>query len=176
VRQLTFGGFLESYTKALSGENTRSLRRLAGMALTQPRVTEPLMLLAVVTQREQMLAGAKLLDSELSGELHTLVTLHQSGRLESALAAGDPQLRTEYVKVWNSYVARRDVVKRDANLKLDVRERVLALEATKHVTRYRMAKDLGLNPGNLHAFLAHGEPSKLSLDRAYKLLDYMNAA
>ena len=176
MRHLTFKGFLEAYTKALAGADTRSLRRLADMALTQPRVSEPLMLLAAVTEREHMLAGAILLDTRLSSELRTLATLHESGRLESALAAGDPQLRTEYVKVWNSYVARRDVTKRDANLKLEVRGRVLALEETKHITRYRMAKDLGLNPGNLHAFLALGEPNKLSLDRAYELLDYLNAA
>ena len=50
------------------------------------------------------------------------------------------------------------------------------MEATKGVTRYRMAKDLGLNPGNLHAFLSQGNVSKLALERAYELVDYLAAA
>lgn len=53
---------------------------------------------------------------------------------------------------------------------------MLALEAAKGVSRYRMAKDLGLNPGNLHAFLAQGNPSKLSLDRVFELVSYVEAA
>jgi len=39
-----------------------------------------------------------------------------------------------------------------------------------------MAKDLGLNPGNLHAFLSQGDPTKLSLDLVADLLKYLEAA
>ena len=85
-------------------------------------------------------------------------------------------MRPEYSKVWRSYVARRDAQGRDAELKLEARKRVLALESKKHVTRYRMAKDLGLNPGNLHAFLAQGNPNKLSLNRVVDLVEYLEAA
>ena len=78
--------------------------------------------------------------------------------------------------MWRSYVARRDAPARDARLKMAARDRVLALEAEKRVSRYRMAKDLGLNPGNLHAFLTQGVPSKLALDKAYGLVKYLEAA
>ena len=44
------------------------------------------------------------------------------------------------------------------------------------VSRYRTAKDLWLNRGILHAFLAQGNPSKLSLTRAFDLLEYLEAA
>jgi hypothetical protein len=38
-----------------------------------------------------------------------------------------------------------------------------------------MAKDLCLNQGNLFAFLNQGNPSKLSLDRAYALVSYLES-
>jgi len=61
-------------------------------------------------------------------------------------------------------------------LRLETRKRILALESRKGVTRYRMAKDLGLNPGNLHAYLSQGNPTKLSLDRVAALVEYLEAA
>jgi len=96
--------------------------------------------------------------------------------LESALAAEDPSLRPEYSKVWRSYVARRDAPSRDRELRLEARKRILVLESEKDVTRYRMAKDLGLNHGNLHAFLSQGDPTKLSLERVVGLVEYLEAA
>ena len=71
---------------------------------------------------------------------------------------------------------RRDAPARDAELKLEARKQILDLEERTSVSRYRMAKDLGLNPGNLHAFLAQGNPSKLSLERVYGLVEYLRAA
>jgi len=71
---------------------------------------------------------------------------------------------------------RRDAPSRDKELRLAVRERVLELESRKRVTRYRMAKDLGLNPGNLHAYLSQGNATKLSLDRVADLVRYLEAA
>lgn len=44
------------------------------------------------------------------------------------------------------------------------------------LSRYRMARDLGLNDGNLHAFLAQGKPNALSLKRAFDLVEYLEAA
>ncbi len=47
---------------------------------------------------------------------------------------------------------------------------------TRNVSRYRMAKDLGLNQGNLHAFLGQGNPNNFSLDHAFELVSYREAA
>lgn len=176
MRQLTFVGYLDSYVRYLAGSDTRAVSRLAALARTEPRLTEPLLLWAVKKGHDARLRGVLGERSDLARELGVLVALDGARRLESALAAEDPRLRPEYVKVWRSYVARRDAPARDAELKLEARKRVLALESAKGVTRYRMAKDLGLNPGNLHAFLAQGNPSKLSLDRALELVGYLEAA
>jgi hypothetical protein len=176
MRKLTFTGYLESYVEYLSGEHTLALPRLVTLMCSEPRLVEPMLLWAALTGRHARLN--RLLEGrpDLLEELCLLRSLTNEGRLEGALAAPDPRLRPEYGKAWRSYVARRDAPARDARLKLEARERVLALEAQRHVSRYRMAKDLGLNPGNLHAFLSQGKPGKLSLDRAYELVRYLEVA
>jgi hypothetical protein len=113
---------------------------------------------------------------ELGRELVLLASLERKGRLETALAAEDPRLHPEYTKVWRRYITRREAHSREVQFKLEARKRVLVLETSKGVSRYRMAKDLGLNPGNLHAFLTKSNATKLSLDRAFGLVRYLEAA
>jgi len=125
MRRLTFPGFLQSYVKALSGENTLALSRLAALSETEGRLVEPLLLWAVVTDR------AERFDSLLEGrralrqELQKLAQLQSTGHLERELADAGSSLRPEYSKVWHSYVARRDAPNRDRELRLKARERVL---------------------------------------------------
>lgn len=176
MRRLTLKGYLDAYVPYLAGLHTLALSRLAALVESEPRLVEPLLLWATTTGRAKRLATLLSERADLVAELDVLTSLRQQGRLESALASEDSRLRSEYHKVWRSFVVRRDAPDRDAQLKLDARERALELEAAKSVTRYRMAKDLGLNPGNLHAFLAQGNVSKISLDRARELVEYLAAA
>ena len=176
MRQLTFNGYLESYVQYLAGQQTVALPRLVAATAPNPRVVEPLLLWATATGRAERLAGLLTDRPHLQAELTTLQSLKADGRLESALATEDPVLRPEYWKAWRSYVVRRDSHARDTQLKLEARKRALSLEATRNVSRYRMAKDLGLNQGNLHAFLGQGNPNKLSLDHAFALVSYLEAA
>jgi len=176
MRRLTFKGYLESYVRSLAGENTLALPRLAELCRSEPRLAEPLLLWATASGNSTRLLGLLGDCPDLRLELETLVDMHGTGSLSTVLASEDPRLRPEYSKVWRSYVVRRDAPKRDAQLKADVRTRVLALESSKAVSRYRMAKDLGLNPGNLHAYLTQGNVSKLSLDRVAELVEYLEAA
>lgn len=175
MRRLTFAGFLAPYVRALAGLDSLSLPKLAERAAEELRLREPLLLWAAVTGRGERLAPF-LADEALRDELSLLMQLHTKAALEPALDCEDARLRPEYTKAWRSYTVRRDAKSRDASLKLTLRDRVLALEAQKHVTRYRMAKDLGLNPGNLHAFLTQGNATKLSLDRAAALVSYLQSA
>lgn len=176
MRRLTFAGFLQSYVRALSGEDTLSLSRLAALSESEARLVEPLLLWAVVADRTERLGSLLEGRGALQRELQELARLRSTGCLEGGLADTGRSLRPEYSKVWHSYVVRRDASNRDKELRLKVRERVLELESRKSVTRYRMAKELGLNPGNLHAFLSLGDPTKLSLDRAADLVKYLEAA
>lgn len=176
MRHLTFDGYLSTYVRHLSGADTLSLARLAELARREPRLVEPLGLWAVESGRSDRLAALWADWADRASELETLESLRSCGELERALASGDTRLRPEYAKVWRSYQARANAPQRDAGLKMKARQRALELEAVRHVTRYRMAKDLGLNAGNLHAFLAQGNVSKVSLERARALVDYLEAA
>jgi hypothetical protein len=176
MRQLTLSGFLDSYVRYLSGEDTLAPRRLVSLLPAEPRLAEPLLLWATVTGRSERLARLLAGNQDLLAELRQLVSLREAGRLEDVLSSEDPRLRPEYSKAWRSYVARRDAPARDARLKLEARERILTLESEKSVSRYRMAKDLGLNPGNLHAFLSQGDPKKMALEKAHRLVEYLEAA
>lgn len=176
MRRLTFKGYLNSYVQQLVGQKTLSLSKLMKLVESEPRVVEPLLLWAVVSGHADRLSRLLNGRQTLELELRMLAALKERGELESALAGDDSGLRPEYSKTWRSYTVRRDAPARDAQLKLKMRDRALELEATKGVTRYRMAKDLGLNPGNLHAFLTQANTSKLSLERAYELVNYLDAA
>lgn len=176
MRPLTFGGYLESYVAYLAGENTRDLKRLAELALVTPRLRAPLVLWAAETGRGERLTGLLRGRGSMHAELDEVVRLKRARRLERALSDPDSSLRAEYAKTWRSYVARRDAPKRDEDVKLAARQRALSLEKRKRVTRYRLAKDLGLNPGNLHAFLAQGNPSKVSRANALRVVRYLEAA
>lgn len=175
MRQLTFKGFLGAYVAHLAGRKTTSLTELASLLESNMRLREPLVLWAVENKRGDRLAALLSDDEQARAELRMLTSLRERGRLEESLSRGDSDLRPEYLKVWQSFVVRRDAPLRDERLKLAARERVLALEVTRQVSRYRMAKDLGLNQGNLHAFLSQGNPKKLSLQHAYELVDYLEA-
>lgn len=176
MRRLTFNGYLKSYVRFLAGEDTLALSRLAEVARAEPRLVEPLSLYAVRSGRADRLAELWSDRQDLRRDLRPLEALESRGELEAALGGEDARLRPEYAKVWRSYRARSEAPARDAELKAQARKRALELETEKRVTRYRMAKDLGLNVGNLHAFLAQGNTSKLSLERASKLVEYLEAA
>lgn len=175
MRQLTLKGYLESYVPYLAGEDTLALTRLVRHLSEEPRLVAPMLLWAAVSGRGDRLR--RLLQSEdQRRELEVLMSLHSASFLEAALAEADPRLPPEYAKAWRSFVVRRDTTQRDAELKLEARKRVLDLASAKGVSRYRMARDLGLNDGNLHAFLAQGKPSALSLQRVFDLVEYLEAA
>lgn len=175
MRQLTLKGYLESYVPYLAGEDTLALARLARHLPEEPRLVAPMLLWAAVSGRDDRLL--KLLQSEdQRRELEVLMSLQSASLLEAALAEEDSRLRPEYAKTWRSFIARRDAAHRDADLKLEARRRVLELASAKGVSRYRMARDLGLNHGNLHAFLTQGKPNALSLKRAFDLVEYLEAA
>ncbi len=175
MRQLTLKGYLDSYVPYLAGEDTHALTRLVRHLEDEPRLVAPLLLWATVRGRGDRLTSL-LLSDDHRRELEVLMSLESDSLLEKALAEEDPRLRPEYAKVWRSFVARRDTHHRDAELKLEARRQVLALAREKNVSRYRMARDLNLNDGNLHAFLAQGKASALSLERAFELVEYLKAA
>jgi hypothetical protein len=143
------------------------------MTSSIPRLYEPLMLWATSGGRLEELEGLLPRNCHTRKDFAALSAYPNPTALEQFLVRREESLRPEYHKVWNSYRVRRDAHLRDAQLKLSARNRALSLEKQAGVSRYRIGKDLGLNPGNLHAFLTKGEPFRLSLKKSYALVEYL---
>ena len=54
-----------------------------------------------------------------------------------------------------------------------MRRRIVQLQKEKGVSTYRLYTDLSLNPGNLNAFLKHGDCSKVSLSTARRAVQHL---
>ena len=76
-------------------------------------------------------------------------------------------------KVWRSYQAVHSRLQSDAHTKELIRIRILLLQKEKRITNYRLYTDLRLNPGNINAWLKHGDGNKVSLAHARQMLQYL---
>jgi hypothetical protein len=78
-----------------------------------------------------------------------------------------------YEKLYNSYVSERDKVEADRMLKDVLRIKVVEAIDTGKVSMYRLGKDLGLNQGNVFAFLKQKKLSVMSLDNVRAMFAYV---
>lgn len=176
MRELTFKGFLAQYVKQLSKQDTNGLYKLAEEAGSDnPRLREPLFLYALYTQRVDVLlraSKAPLLHSEYRqmAEQYTVDTMTE------LLQQGSAQLPAEYHKVWRSYCSQKNKGLADNHTKELMRQKVKRLQERNGVTNYRIYTDLKLNPGNLNAWLKHGDSEKVSLETARTTLRYVESA
>ena len=173
MRALTFSGFLAQYVKQLATEETNSLYKLAAEAgSNNPRLREPLLLYAVYTQKEKVLLQATK-EPNLRMEYQRMVTLYSADIMTELFEQASPKLPAEYHKVWRSYQSRRNRGQADEHTKELIRQKVKRMQAQKGVTNYRIYTDLKLNPGNLNAWLKHGDTEKVSLETARRTLRYV---
>lgn len=172
MRALTFKGFLTQYVRQLSHQNTLSLHKLSAEAASDnPRLREPLLLYAMFSGKLDLLLAVT---HESLLEYYTvLVSQYTVEQITSLLDKGSPLLAMEYHKVWHSYLNRRDQLQADNHTKALMRKKVQRLQQENGVTNYRIYTDLKLNPGNLNAWLKHGDGNKVSLDTARMALRYV---
>ena len=89
------------------------------------------------------------------------------------LEINSPELSAEYHKVWRSYQSKKNRAQSDEHTKELMRKKVRRLQEQCRVSNYRIYTDLNLNPGNVNAWLKHGNADKVSLDTARRTLRYM---
>jgi len=172
LRELTFQGFLTNYVRVLSADGTHSIARLTQeAATTNPRLREPLFLYALWSDKSAVLQRSA--EKHGLGEYYGSLLSADQSQIDSALRNGT--LPTEYRKVWESYLCRRDRHIADDDTKALMRNKILSLQKEKHVTNYRIYTDLHLNPGNLNAWLKHGDGGKVSLETARSVLQYVKS-
>lgn len=175
MQELTFKGFLSKYVRSLSSQNTNSLYKLAAEAATDnPRLREPLFLFALYSQKQDVLLQATK-DSKLYAEYSRMTAQYTQDEMTKALEDTSPLLPFEYHKVWKSYLSRKNKGQSDDHTKELMRQKVKRLQEKHGVTNYRIYTDLKLNPGNLNAWLKHGDSEKVSLDTARRTLQYVEA-
>lgn len=173
MRELTFKGFLTQYVKQLSEQKTNSLYRLAAEAGGRnPRLREPLLLYAVYTQKEAVLLRAAK-EPNLRAEYSRLVSQYSADTITELLSQESALLPAEYHKVWRSYQSCKHTGQAEEHTKELMRQKVRRLQEEKGVSTYRIYTDLKLNPGNVNAWLKHGNGKKVSLQTARRTLNYL---
>jgi hypothetical protein len=173
LRKLTFIGFLKQYIRSLSFSETGSLYKLAEEASSDnPRLCEPLFLYALFSGKEKILLSA-VKSTELRDEYSSLLELYDKQKMEQELMREDSVLPERYAKVYRSYLCVRNQQRNDAHTKSLMRDRILRLQNEKNVSNYRLYTDLRVNPGNMNAYIKHGDCSKISLKTARNAIDYM---
>ena len=178
MRQLTLKGFLRQYCCLLAELDTRSYARLVNRAENGwSRLVEPLALLAVVEDKLPLLkkragdltrAGITQLEAAMPIESNTPVT-------ESSLLERKDDLPESFRKVLDSYVAEKGKAANERRLTGVLREMLLPLMEEKRLTGYRLCKDLGLNTGNVYAYLAKGNVRCVSKETALRMFEYAEA-
>ena len=173
MRELTFKGFLTQYVKRLSQQGTNSLYRLASEASgDNPRLREPLLLYAMFSGKANVLLMATK-DASLHKHYAWFVDQYTPEQMLTMFEQASENLPEEYHKVWRSYMSRRNRLQADNHTKELMRQKVKRLQEKNGVTNYRIYTDLKLNPGNLNAWLKHGDADKVSLDTARMTLRYV---
>ncbi|MDE8701940.1 helix-turn-helix transcriptional regulator [Adlercreutzia equolifaciens] len=171
---LTFKGFLRAYCRELSGLSTDNLRKLLQAVLDDaPAASEVVMAFAAAQGKEGYLA-------ELARNTRLEAEYARAAREIEGAGGIEPYVQSEaaperYRKVWLAYRAKREAVVNDRRVVALMGEKLRVLMEEKNVTVYRLCKELGLNKGNVYAFLHKGDASKVSRRTARRILNYVEA-
>lgn len=174
MRQLTFKAFLSNYLRSLSAQETSAPFRLAKELTEQPRLMAPLCLYAVQTLSETQLHRLRQQHPDIDNEFSNNAFLSRStDSLSSSLESMDNM--NAYRKCWNSYISVRDKKIHEQHTKQLMAKKINTLQHQYGISNYQVYKTLNLNPGNVNAFLAHADGSKVSMDTARRILIYVRS-
>lgn len=165
----TLKGFLKEYCRELSGLDTSSLRRLAAATENNTRLVEPLFALAAVQGKADYLT--RISEGRWFHDDYERLAdrLREHGSVEALLSSSDASSR--YASVLDAFRAQGDALAADRRINGLMRPKIVDALTRKGFTRYRLCKDLGLNPGNVYAYLA-GDDTKVSKETAQRMLSY----
>ncbi|YAD76600.1 DUF6036 family nucleotidyltransferase [Bifidobacterium longum] len=178
VRRPNFEPWSRRYLLHLSGLSRFDFPRLCVMAChSEGRLREPLLLYALQSDRfPELMAMTD--DSKLRGEYeHAADSLGELAPQDYALEHGyDPSTGDRYRKVLNSFYAdwhRPETLARSKSIRRDA---CLRAKRERGVPVAPICRELGLNVGNVNAWLKNGDMSKVSLENATRLARAFRAA
>ena len=135
---------------------------------------EPLLLYALFSGKEASLLRSA--EGTVIKELYSSVLdRYSKAQMLHAFLTGDLELPSAYHKVWRSFLSQKNRKDTDAQTKELMRQRILAMQADKGVSNYRIYKELNLNPGNINDWLKNGAGEKVSLATARRAFEYVNS-
>lgn len=173
MQRLTFHGFAKRYVTSLSFSGTTAIYQLVSEVIEgNLRLREPLFLYAISNGHLNTLLTATR-NTELYSTYTDLSERYSYEQLLDAMESRSSALPEAYQKVWTSYQAVSGKQERDNRVKTLMRVRIAKIQNMKGVTTYRICKDLHLNNANVNAWLKNGEPSKVSLNTARNILEYL---
>lgn len=168
---LTFKGFLKGYCAELTGLRTTSLRRLCAACDAQaPAAAEAVFAFAAVQGKERYLVGLASgtwmdgLYRSAAGELGSFRGVEDWLRSDSA--------SRRFRKVLLAYDAKKGAAAADRRVISLMRGKTLSALAASGTTAYRLCSDLGLNRGNIYAYLNRGDATKVSRATARRIMEY----
>lgn len=166
----SFKGFLQEYCNELSGLRTANLRKLIAATNQNARLVEPLFALAAVQRKTDYLISLSI-GYWFQDDYQILADkLSKFDSIESFLSSEEAPAR--YSSVLEAFHAQGDTLAADRRINSLMRPKITDAFKSKNVTRYRLCKDLGLNLGNVYAYLA-GDDTKVSKATARRMLNYL---
>jgi hypothetical protein len=172
MRRPNFKGWVSRELKYLSGEDTLNLRRLAYLAQGQrPRLRERLVLYALSIGQEERLRGY-LYDETLLSDLGEVEIILRGADLDKPDREIQTQLPSRYQKALDSYRSAYYRIDNRSDSKRLRWERTVQLQKEKGLSNTQIYRALDLNPGNINAYLKHGDIDRVTLATATKIMKY----
>ena len=177
MRRPTLERWLRRELMALSGLEKFSLRKLAAMAQgPNARLVEPLFLycldtgrlrkLMTLAYREDVVQTWQAAERALSGK--DLTKLALEGGAEEVL----PRSYSKHLDSFAAQYCKSETIAASKAMRLE-RCRLLQLKTGASVTE--ISRSLGLDPGNVSAFLKNGELGRVTLDDATAMMKMLMA-
>ena len=170
---LTFEGYVKHCLEEKTGVKTASIQRLVSLALSNNDIMELVFIFAIQRNKKYHLISQDW-NTPLEPEYRAaLRVLGEEGSLEAFLQSKRTpvsyrRIYTDFLHYPTKLAAQKKAEGKDIER---LRQRTVAALKTAHITRYRVCTDLGLNPGNVYAYLA-GNTDKVSLKTAQAICDY----
>lgn len=165
MRELTFKGYLQQQLCELSGLNSKSLYKFSKLSENNARLRDVL-----------CLHLNYYVDEKLKNQLCRRFPYLSKGcgLLQGVSLEHIDDSISEYKTIYENYLNKKKEKENENKLKSLMQKRIVAIQAEKGITNYRIYKALNLNPGNVNAFLKKGDTSKVSLDKVRQMLEYVN--
>ena len=173
MRRPNFKGWVTKELLYLSAENTLNLRRLSFLAQsTVPRLWERLVLYAIATNQVTRLTSF-LHREDMIAELATIHKLAEGFDFNDPESNGRLQLPPRYKKALLSYkAAYQNIDTRNASKKLRW-EKSVELQKKKGISTTQICEALGLDIGNVTAYLKRSDINRVSLEKATDIMKYL---